>query len=235
MSHEYAKVILYAYPHLRALAEASGAAAENQAYLSYRSRFGALETAERIAEEFAMRSRLLRLADAVDDMLRHCSREECFLLEYRYFRRRKRLAAFGDFVAPCSERTYFRRQEALLRRVAAMLAARGWTQAAYHAAFSVYEPFVRLLRALREGREQAVAAPRGRRGVTFAGRQNSCCSRGARFPRSKMTAMATAATQARTMTAICTPPTGAAASVSPETEAEGSSLRSKAGGASAGR
>ena len=43
MEQETTKVILYAYPYLRALAEASGAAAENKARLSFRCRLDTLD------------------------------------------------------------------------------------------------------------------------------------------------------------------------------------------------
>lgn len=169
VSYEYAKVVLYAYPYLHALAQASAVAAQNKACLSFRSRLGTLEEAEAIVEELAVRSRLLRLKQAVDAFVQLCSREERFLLEYRYFRRRRALAAFGDHVVPCSERTYFRRQEALLKKAACHLAAHGWTEEEYGAAFSAYAPFVRLLRAIRDGRESALTARRERCGLAFSG------------------------------------------------------------------
>ena len=206
MAYEYVKVILYAYPHLAALADAAGVAAENKALLSFRSRRGTLEEMERVTEELAVRSRLLRVRTAADAFVRSCSEEECFLLEYRYFRRRKKLKGYAEFVVPWSERTYFRRQSALLKRAASSFAAQGWTKEAYDEAFSSYSPFCKLLRAIADGRESAVTARRETCGLAFAGRQNSCCSRGGFFPRSKMTATATAATHASTMTTICTAP-----------------------------
>ena len=206
MAYEYVKVILYAYPHLASLAEAAGVAAENRALLSFRSRRGALEEMERVTEELVVRLRLLRVKEAADAFLAQCSGEELFLLEYRYFRRKKMLRAYGGHVVPCSERTYFRRQSALLRKAAGEFAALGWTQQAYAEAFAGYAPFAKLLRAICDGRESAVTARRERCGLVFGGVQNSCCSRGGRLPRSKMTATATAATQARTMTTICTVP-----------------------------
>ena len=222
MPYEYTKVILYAYPHLRALAEASQTAARNRALLSFRGRLDTLEEAERIADELAVQSRLLRLADAADAFVEGCTKQERFLLEYRYFRRRRVLRAFGDYIVPCSERTYFRRQNALLAKAAVRLAALGWTEEAYMQAFSAYPPFVRLLRAICDGRESAVTARRERCGLAFTGRQNSCCSRGGFLPRSRMTATAMAATQASTMTTICTALTEGAVSdgvsVSPDAD-----------------
>lgn len=205
MAYEYVKVILYAYPHLAALAEASGVAARNRALLSFRPHRDALEEMECVVQELAVRSRLLRLRAAADAFVAGCSEEERFLLEYRYFRRRKKLCE-GRLPLPWSERTYYRRQSALLKRAACSLASQGWTREEYDAAFSGYSPFVRLLRAICDGRESAVTARREACGLAFAPAQNSCCSRGGFLPRSKMTATATAATQASTMTAICTAP-----------------------------
>ena len=85
MAYEYVKVILYAYPHLAALADAAGVAAENKALLSFRSRRGTLEEMERVTEELAVRSRLLRVRTAADAFVRSCSEEECFFARVPIF------------------------------------------------------------------------------------------------------------------------------------------------------
>ena len=54
MAFEYAKAVLYAYPHLAALAEAVGQSAENQAMLSFRSMESTLALAEKIADTLAV-------------------------------------------------------------------------------------------------------------------------------------------------------------------------------------
>ena len=59
MAFEYAKAVLYAYPHLAALAEAVGQSAENQAMLSFRSMESTLALAEKIAAEVEMQLRAL--------------------------------------------------------------------------------------------------------------------------------------------------------------------------------
>ena len=168
MAHEYAKVILYAYPHLSALAEAVGVGAENKALLSFRGTESTLALAERIAEELALKDRLLRLKEAADKALDCCTEEELLLLEYKYFRRRKVLRErFAAVCVSCSERNYFRRQSALLRKIAARLCMRGWTERAFLEAFGAFAPFMRAFRALSEGQEGKLVAHRGKRDIRF--------------------------------------------------------------------
>ena len=165
MEQETTTVILYAYPYLRALAEASGAAAENKARLSFRCRLDTLDEMVRIAEELAVRCALLRLAEAADAFVAACNAEERFLLEYRYFRRGGK--GTHACAVPCSERTYYRRQNALLKKAAAYFAAHGWRESEYFAAFSAYAPFARLLRTIRSGRESALVTHREKRRLRF--------------------------------------------------------------------
>lgn len=209
MAEETTKVILYAYPHLGALAEASQVAAENKARLSFRARMDTLREMELVANELAVRVHLLRLERAVEEFVCTCSREERFLLEYRYFRRKKELVSYGEFAVPWSERTYYRRQSALLKKAAAFFSANGWSEEEFLDVFSDYQPFMRLRRSILSGRESAVVARREKRGLVFSVQNPSCvrqksfCSRGGRLPRSRITATAIAATQARTITTIC--------------------------------
>lgn len=161
MANEYAKVILYAYPHLLPLADAVGVGAVNKAMLSFRAREDALVTAEAIAEELAFKSRLLRLAEDVEGVLASFGDEEMYLLEYKYFRRGKVLRErYAGYVMACSERTYFRRQAAVLHKFCCLLAVRGWTERAYAEAFGGFAPFARVLDAILSGRESAVTAKR---------------------------------------------------------------------------
>lgn len=170
MAFEYAKAVLYAYPHLAALAEAVGQSAENQAMLSFRSMESTLALAEKIADTLAVKSRLLRLKEAADRAVEACTEEEKFLLEYKYFRRRRELnGRFAGMEVSCSERHYFRRQAALLKKIVSELGKAGWTECAFMAAFHSFSPFMRVLRALGEGCEGKVVAHRGKREIVFRG------------------------------------------------------------------
>lgn len=170
--YEEVKTMLYAYPKLEMLAEAAEAAAEVKALLSFRAREDALGSAERVAEEILSGKRLRLLKNALDGVLEGLGGEELFLLEYKYFRRKDRLQECTEALS-CSERSYFRKQNALLAKVAAELVRRGWTKARFFALFGGYPPFMRVYRALRAGRERAVVFKRVRKGIAFQNSGNS--------------------------------------------------------------
>lgn len=163
MANEYAKVILYVYPYLSELSDAVGVAAVNKAMLSFRSRDDALRTAERIVDELAVKSKLVRLEKAVDAVLQAFDEEEMYLLEYKYFRRRRVLREkYADYCLQCSERTYFRKQSAVFKKFASRLALYGWTEQAYQDAFENFSPFLRVFEVLKSGREVAIMKKRTR-------------------------------------------------------------------------
>ena len=98
-----------------------------------------------------------------EHMFRTGTEEELFLLEYKYFRRRRVLRErFAACRPDWSERTYYRRQNAVLRKFAAALAAQGWPERAYFSAFSSFPPFSRVYDAISAGREGAVVGKRSR-------------------------------------------------------------------------
>ncbi len=170
--YTYVKVLLYAYPKLDALAEAVAGGAEVKALLSFRMPADACRLAEKIAEEVVSAKRLSCLKSELEELWEGFSEEELFLLEYKYFRRKGELSGrFAGRTLPFSERSYFRMQNALLQKVAARLIARGWTERRFFAEFGGFAPFVRVYRALKEGRERAVVFKRRRRELVFG--QNS--------------------------------------------------------------
>ena len=168
MKFDYVKVLLYAYPKLRDIIAAVSVGVENKAMLSYKSYDGALEVAERIADEILLKKNLSDAAETLENMLRSLTREEVFFLEYKYFRRKKILREkFGGFVPSCSQRSYFRKQELLLRKVASLLLLHGWTQERFFEAFGNFSFFMRLYRALIKGKERTLCSKREERGITF--------------------------------------------------------------------
>lgn len=205
--YEYAKVILYAYPKLEATAEAVEQGARNKAALSYRGREGALTAAEEIAEEFLLSARMRRLAATVRDMLAGFSAEERFLLEYKYFRRKKVLRKWGKACGlTYSERSYYRKQEELFLRICVYFAACGITEHTFGERYGDFPCFMKCWQALKKGYAPAVTGKRRARGIAF---QKSDCSsvcsvRGFFLPRATKNAIATAAAHATQMTTICT-------------------------------
>lgn len=201
--YDYLKVILYGYPSLLALAEAAKRSAENRALLSFREPRGALEAAGRVTEDFALADALLGLHALVTRLLSHLSEEENFLLEYKYFRRREQLEGrYAGRRPACSERSYYRRQQSLLRRLGCVMALYGWSEEKLLACTGTL--FLRPLAAIREGKEQSLLRKR-RGGGLYQNPASSCSGTGGRFPLRTKTATASAAAQATTMTAISTP------------------------------
>lgn len=230
MNATIVKVFLYAYPHLSALAEASEVAAENKAALSFLSPKCSLDACTDVAEELFVSDRLLSLKEQLDLVLDALSDEEKFLLEYKYFRRRKILASISDMVPTYSLRTYFRKQNAALSSVRAKLMFLGWTDEKFFAEFSDFSPFMKMYRALLDGQELTLIPKRAH------GLQNSKCSVSVaatfRLPFKANTATPTAATQATQIAAIspAESPSFSSDGVSTSTDVEGmlkkSSLRS---------
>lgn len=198
MNAVYVKAVLYAYPYLKMLAEATRSGAEVKARLSFRTE-NTLDTAEKIAEEILLARRLDELSAAVERMTEKLTPEETFLLEYKYFRSGGNLR--GELA--CSEREYFRRQADLVKKAGFLLSACGMTQERLINDFGGCPFFRRLVRAIAKGRERAVAGKRRERGVSFQKSEFSCGTEGF-LPRMTNTAIATAAQQATHITAICT-------------------------------
>lgn len=121
MREDYVKAVLYIYPKLAAIAEDYGEHIRNRALGSYRRT--AEREAEYLAEEILRKGAIENLKEKVDGILKKLSGEERFLLEMRYFGRRKQVSAVG--LRPRSERSYYRRQEKLLGKMAAPVCGRG--------------------------------------------------------------------------------------------------------------
>lgn len=198
MKIEYVKTVLYVYPMLDALAEATRASAENKALLSYRYRGGAFEAALAVAEEYLLADRLDALRESVGEILACLDEDERFFLEYRYFRKKKEMRTVC-----CSERNYYRRQRELLKKIAARLPLYGVTEDNFSESFGGSECMMRILRAVQEGKERAVPPKRRERTIGFQKSLSERSGTGLR-PRATKTAMTTTAADARQMTTIST-------------------------------
>ena len=166
---DYQKVLLYAYPKLERMAEDIGQIVLAKARASVMGRETALACAEKLIRYNFLRGQILFLKDELDGMLSCFSREERFLLEYKYFRRKRELIAYADLRLSCSERTYFRRQQRLARAVNAELVRRGLTEEWFFEAFSGVSLFMSALESVRRA-EGRMVDKRIRAGIPCAGR-----------------------------------------------------------------
>jgi len=198
--YDYVKVLLYAFPKLSALADAAEDGAKVKAALSFRTQ-DALACAEQVSRLMADARTLRRLFCNLENMVALLDEEECYLLEYKYFRRKGELAGrFSTAAFPASERQYFRRQGQLLKKVAYLLRLWGMTRECYFAEIHPIAPFPRVYRAVKEGREFSVIRKRSQRGLRF--QNGSSCGEGF-LPRSMRTTMTTMPAAVAQRTAIC--------------------------------
>lgn len=211
MKYDYLKVLLYGYPKMEALADSVKEGARVRARLSFRNYGDVLALAESIAEEMVVCERLQAWKQALESCLSAASDEQLFLLEYKYFRRKRMLKGkFCNREVNYSERSYFRKQNELLHSIAAHLAIAGYTEKLFFDDFGTFAPFMRVYAALTAGRERKIMEKRKNRSVTF--RQNSAGSGGAgtRLPRNTMNATARTANATAQMSVICRAESGCA-------------------------
>ena len=165
----YAKTILYIYPRLERIAADYGDHIRHRAILSYENRT-AERAAEYLAEEILKKRAIEALKERVDAALKKLNDEERFLLEVRYFGRKKKLREFleAGTERPGSERSYYRKQERLLKKVISVFSGVGLTEEAF---FREYRGFGWMMSACRQigsGRECA-AVRRERQTLTELG------------------------------------------------------------------
>lgn len=161
MNYDYVKAVLYAYPSLGEIAAAVKVSAENKALLSYKDPRPTLETAEEIAREIAVKEAVASLCALVEKMTGELSEEENYLLEYKYFRRRRVLQErYADFFLGCTERNYFRKQNRLIAKAAGIFLRCGWTKERFLAETNGL--FTRVVEAIGRGEEGKVRPLRKR-------------------------------------------------------------------------
>lgn len=177
---EYQAVILLLYPRLRRVAEDIAQVVEAQAVSSFAGRESAEQCIERLLGYTRARNIFLRLAERVEEVCSALSREEKYLLEYKYFRRRKVLEEqYGDLCLHCSPRTYYRKQGRLSARVNALFVRAGMTQAWFDRELAPLPYIASAVRSLRS-RPGALVDKRARRELNIAEPSGTAAARGAR-------------------------------------------------------
>ena len=127
----YVKAVLYVYPRLEKIEKDYEEHIKNKAFLSYDYRSATEVLTEYIAGEIIRKNLIGDLKGRVERALEKLSTEEKFLLELRYFGRKKALA---EYCEKCvrksmgSERNYYRRQNRTLGKISALLKLGGLTE-----------------------------------------------------------------------------------------------------------
>lgn len=160
--NDYVKTALYAYPALKAAAEEVVEHIERKARLSYQNLYGCADLAAYLIGQIDLKERMEYLAHAIGSALGDLSRYERFLLHLRYFGSKKRvISAYSDeeIRRLCgSRRSYYRRQEKLVKKIGERLRQSGITQSVFYRDYGDIELIRRVDRALASGRRGARCA-----------------------------------------------------------------------------
>ena len=137
------KAMLYCYPMLDRICEGYVQHIKNKATMSHDGRIPTVELAEYLAKEICEKERTQALKALFDEILARLTLEERLLLDLRFFgkmdRVRRMFAAKRAGLADdamrdvpfWSERTYFRKQKALLEKLCKRLECRGLDKEAF--------------------------------------------------------------------------------------------------------
>ena len=116
---------------------------------------------EELAEEIIRKGLIRELKRKTDAAIGALKKEEKFLLELRYFRRKSRLKQFcgeTDFKEIGSERNYYRRQAKLLKKVSGALQAQGLTKETFFSDYARFDWLMSVYRFIEAGKEGRNAA-----------------------------------------------------------------------------
>lgn len=169
----YQKVMLLLYPKLGRLAEDVRKIINALACACGGSE-AAEQSVERVIGYLYVRRCFLAMKAELDEVISQLGREERYLLEYKYFRRRKVLAEeFADLRIDCSERTYFRRQNKLAEKFNALLLRRGLSEEWFRRTFSDVPYIMAALEKVETGGEKSFSDKRRRRSLRIASQAKS--------------------------------------------------------------
>ena len=157
----YVKAVLYVYPRLEKIEKDYEEHIKNKAFLSYDYRSATEVLTEYIAGEIIRKNLIGDLKGRVERALEKLSTEEKFLLELRYFGRKKALA---EYCEKCvrksmgSERNYYRRQNRTLGKISALLKLGGLTEEYFLREYACFGWLTSVCRYIDEGKADAASA-----------------------------------------------------------------------------
>ena len=161
----YVKAVLYGYPLLETVSEDYQAHIENKAALSVRTDKSAFELAVELAGEVCQKKDLEWLKGCVETALDTLTDVEKTLIAVRYFGKRRKIKKGLPLdkplpkteIAAWSERKYFRFQNRLSQKVAAILFRLGLSEEVFEEKFAQTDIFQKIYRFVCEGKDQKIA------------------------------------------------------------------------------
>ena len=156
-NNNYVKVALYAYPTLKTLIKEYQDHIYERAVRSYGGRTDAEEAVTYIAQQILNMQALEWLEGILEKIFSKLSNLELTMIGLRYFGL-KRKSVKEEFIRDknqfSSERSYFRAQEKLLKKITALLQAAGLDEKYFNSEFLVIEELKPICRYVERGRDQ---------------------------------------------------------------------------------
>ncbi|MBQ4269230.1 MAG: hypothetical protein IJB97_06250 [Clostridia bacterium] len=165
----YVKAIMYAYPYLEYMEKEYAQHIENKAVLSYAGDQNVERLAEYIVGQVIEKEKIGKLKTLADQVWETLTDVEKTLVAIRYFgaekkiKRATRATGAGTFrvdeirerlkTAFSNERNYFRRQQRLLKRLAATFRNLGLTEAAFLSEFGDVAFLRKVFETVKEGKD----------------------------------------------------------------------------------
>lgn len=143
----YAKVALYSYAHLKAIAEQIDEVVEKKAFSSSVNFSPAINQFQEIIDLTYQKQIIFALGLSVKDALKGFTEKEMLCLDYKYFKRHKKEDYAG---LDCSSRGYFRLQARLAEKFANSLEKAGYSDERFENECLSVEFFREMLKRVKE-------------------------------------------------------------------------------------
>lgn len=159
----YQKVLLLVWPKLKKLTENIGQYAQAKAYASFSGKETAEKCVQKILDYMYIRDCFAALQEKMKEVLKKLNKEEMYLLEYKYFRRKKVLERdYNDICCEYCERTYYRRQKRLGEKLNHLFLLNGMDEEWFLRTFSSVPYMTGLLERVKSSGELSVVDKRTR-------------------------------------------------------------------------
>lgn len=132
---------------------------QNKAYLSFATKMGTEQFAEYLAGEVIKKKKMEEISLEMDELINKLSEKERFLLEMRYFRRKKKIRLFMESLgekALGSRRSYFRNQGKLFDKLCEKLQRRGFTESLFLERYNDLDGITEVMRFISSGKEESL-------------------------------------------------------------------------------
>ena len=157
VDEKYVKVLLYAYPSLQTLIKQYKEHIYERAVHSYGGKQDAESAAEYIAGQIIQMQTLEWVKEKLEKTFSKLMETERLMVAIRYFGLKRKSAKDTLMKAGkqfSSERSYFRSQQKLLKKIAAFMQAAGLDNAMFEGEIAVIEELQHICRYVQKGRDQ---------------------------------------------------------------------------------